>query len=378
MDILSATIVDATLTVSNSGNSRILTKTNFDDLCFSKSVDGASPTLALRCAGGTPIADGTVDFSDLSSSQARYFRLSLTNIFITSGNQSADESEARENICLSPQIYSWNYTHYRTNTGLPDTYVFSRWDIQTNSGTIGTNNPAFVSTGIRKTNGIELRWSATAGRLYRIFAVPQRSSLFLFPSPNSRASRRSSCFAFVHVHARHVLPWSRDVHDRALLIQQFDEAELWRRKWLAVVKERSGTESVPYATELVTLGLSLLRQDKWIDAVPDPCERHVSGWTRCPSPLFVDCGPGRRSRTIPARHSFGRNRRQFRFDFAVFPRLPSPQRGIVQQVVFQLAGVRSRRRFILVVHTRVSRPSLPNLTRPEMASGVILRVQPRS
>jgi hypothetical protein len=49
-------------------------------------------------------------------------------------------------------------------------------------------------------------------------------------------------------------------------LKQFDAAEAWRRKWLAVVKERSGGDSVPYAGELAALGLNLFQQKKWSDA----------------------------------------------------------------------------------------------------------------
>nr|AAX07521.1 putative serine/threonine protein kinase [Gemmata sp. Wa1-1] len=49
---------------------------------------------------------------------------------------------------------------------------------------------------------------------------------------------------------------------------QHDKAEAWRRKWLAVVKERSGAGSRPYADELAALGSNLLQQTKWADAEP--------------------------------------------------------------------------------------------------------------
>jgi tetratricopeptide (TPR) repeat protein len=49
-------------------------------------------------------------------------------------------------------------------------------------------------------------------------------------------------------------------------LKQYDQAEVWRRKWLAVVKERSGADTLPYATELALLGLTLLEQKKWTDA----------------------------------------------------------------------------------------------------------------
>jgi serine/threonine protein kinase/tetratricopeptide (TPR) repeat protein len=47
---------------------------------------------------------------------------------------------------------------------------------------------------------------------------------------------------------------------------QLDDAESWRRKWLAVVKEKSGAESVAYAVELAALGSNLLRQRRWTEA----------------------------------------------------------------------------------------------------------------
>jgi tetratricopeptide (TPR) repeat protein len=56
-----------------------------------------------------------------------------------------------------------------------------------------------------------------------------------------------------------------DCHER---LNQLDQAEAWRRKWLAVVKERSGADSLLYAGELAVLGLNLLQQKKWTDAEP--------------------------------------------------------------------------------------------------------------
>ena len=52
-------------------------------------------------------------------------------------------------------------------------------------------------------------------------------------------------------------------HER---LKQFDRAETWRRKWLAMVKKQSGDDSQAYASALVLLGRNLLLQEKWIDA----------------------------------------------------------------------------------------------------------------
>ncbi|WP_165253841.1 tetratricopeptide repeat protein, partial [Paludisphaera soli] len=50
------------------------------------------------------------------------------------------------------------------------------------------------------------------------------------------------------------------------LLGRLDEAESWRRKWLAAAKERSGADSIPYADESQALGIHLLRRERWSDA----------------------------------------------------------------------------------------------------------------
>ncbi|MFO0936339.1 MAG: serine/threonine-protein kinase [Gemmataceae bacterium] len=44
------------------------------------------------------------------------------------------------------------------------------------------------------------------------------------------------------------------------------EAEAWRRKWSAAVKQRTGLRSVEYAHELSELGGNLIQQRKWVEA----------------------------------------------------------------------------------------------------------------
>jgi tetratricopeptide (TPR) repeat protein len=68
---------------------------------------------------------------------------------------------------------------------------------------------------------------------------------------------------FQHEHAAGFVRSLIACHEK---LNQYDQAENWRRKWLAVVKERSGADSLPYASELAALGRNLLQQKKWNDA----------------------------------------------------------------------------------------------------------------
>jgi non-specific serine/threonine protein kinase/serine/threonine-protein kinase len=47
------------------------------------------------------------------------------------------------------------------------------------------------------------------------------------------------------------------------LTRHFDEAERWRRKWMAVVRQRFGPDSTPYADELAMLSRDLMAQQNW-------------------------------------------------------------------------------------------------------------------
>lgn len=68
---------------------------------------------------------------------------------------------------------------------------------------------------------------------------------------------------FQHEHAHVIIRNTMRAYDQA---QQFERAEVWRRQWLAVLKDREGIDSPAYARELAALGLNLLLQQKWMEA----------------------------------------------------------------------------------------------------------------
>jgi serine/threonine protein kinase/Tfp pilus assembly protein PilF len=68
---------------------------------------------------------------------------------------------------------------------------------------------------------------------------------------------------FEHEHAAFILPNTARAFDEA---GKFAQAERWRRKWLAQVKQRFGSNSIEYASGLAGLGLTLLNQKKWTES----------------------------------------------------------------------------------------------------------------
>jgi type VI protein secretion system component Hcp len=180
------------------GVNRTPAVSTFGDLCFAKPLDSASPALALNCAERSLISSGTVDIMQPAALEARYFRLNFTNIFITSVGQTGSGA-VDENVCLSPQIISWNYTHYRTNSGLADAYISGQWDAFNNRGVKDSTPAAFTAAGIRNSAGVQLNWNAAAGQLYRIYSVTALNQPFVPVALVTAPATGSFSYTFVPV-----------------------------------------------------------------------------------------------------------------------------------------------------------------------------------
>jgi serine/threonine protein kinase len=68
---------------------------------------------------------------------------------------------------------------------------------------------------------------------------------------------------FQHHHAHAIVNNVIACHEE---LKQFDQAEPWHRKWLAVVRKQAGTDSGMAVSWLTALGWNLLQQQKWTDA----------------------------------------------------------------------------------------------------------------
>jgi tetratricopeptide (TPR) repeat protein len=101
----------------------------------------------------------------------------------------------------------------------------------------------------------------TLGSLARVYqeAGKPNQALPLF----AQAARGIEKRRFQHEYAGGIMARTIAAYEQA---EHFDQAETWRRKWLAVVKQRAGAHSPAYASELAGLGANLLQHEKWTDA----------------------------------------------------------------------------------------------------------------
>ena len=77
------------------------------------------------------------------------------------------------------------------------------------------------------------------------------------------AAQRIEEQQFVHANADQIIHNTIFAFEDA---REFEQALIWRRKWLTHVGKTAGVESTLYAGELASLGLSLLQQKKWSEA----------------------------------------------------------------------------------------------------------------
>ncbi|HEX5223097.1 MAG TPA: type VI secretion system tube protein Hcp [Verrucomicrobiae bacterium] len=173
--------VGRTITSGGAGGGRTPSAPSFSEFTVTKLLDSGSPRLALLAAGGggNTINSGAIDLFQLDSDQTRYLRINLTNILVSSYSVSSGGDVPTESVSLAPLVVSWNFTSYRDTSGLPKEYRFNRWNLATLVGNSGTNAPAFVSTGIRSASGVQLSWTAVAGKRYRIYAVTDLTKPFV-------------------------------------------------------------------------------------------------------------------------------------------------------------------------------------------------------
>ena len=101
---------------------------------------------------------------------------------------------------------------------------------------------------------------ANLAAAYQSAGKPEQALILLREAAVSVENR-----SFLHENAADIIGNLCSCHER---LNQFADAEIWRRKWLVTVKQTAGPESGPYAGALMQLGANLLKQAKFAEAEP--------------------------------------------------------------------------------------------------------------
>ena len=143
-------------------------------LNLAKPADKSSPLLALRCADGRPIDRAAIEFIRDTGRRMRFYRISLTNVYISTFQQSAaaaSQDRPTETLALNFESISWTYTEMNKE-GMPLRNLGAYWDLSTVRG--GSSTEPLVRLAASKEGAdMAVSWLARAGVTYQVLGSSQ-------------------------------------------------------------------------------------------------------------------------------------------------------------------------------------------------------------
>jgi type VI secretion system secreted protein Hcp len=123
---------------SSSGGARSSQRCDHQDFSIVKTLDKASPKLALSCCNGQHIKSINVELCRATGDKQKYMEYTLSDVIVSSvcpaGAAQAGEALPLETVGLSYGKIEWIYTATDHKTGKAAGDVKSYWDLTTNKG----------------------------------------------------------------------------------------------------------------------------------------------------------------------------------------------------------------------------------------------------
>lgn len=123
---------------ASSGGGRTAQRANFNPFSFVKTVDKATPKLALFCANGEHIKEITLELCRASGDKQKYLEIKLSDSVVSSYNHSGSSKGGEplpiEEVSFSYGKIDFTYTETDHATGKPKGDVKTNWDLQANKG----------------------------------------------------------------------------------------------------------------------------------------------------------------------------------------------------------------------------------------------------
>jgi len=141
----------------------------FSEFSFAKNQDKSSPQLFLRAANGMPVPRATLELTQTSVDQKRFYQVVLSNCVVRAARVSGASNgsdKPMEQVGLSYNWISWTYSQIRPDgTSAGDTATF--WDVVR-----GTGHEPFRLTGVKEGTNIVVSWLGKSGATYRLSGSP--------------------------------------------------------------------------------------------------------------------------------------------------------------------------------------------------------------
>lgn len=122
----------------SSGGARSAERVNHGDLYIVKSLDKATPKLALACSKGEHISEVTLVLNRNTQQKQKYMEYKMYDVLITSvrpgGAKHGMETLPVEEVSFSYAKIEWIYTETDHGTGRAKGDIKAHWDLKTNKG----------------------------------------------------------------------------------------------------------------------------------------------------------------------------------------------------------------------------------------------------
>jgi len=122
----------------SSGGARSAERCDHQDFSVVKTLDKASPKLALACCNGEHIASIKMELCRATGNKSKYMEYDLSDVIVASarpgGSAQGGEALPLEEVSFNYGKIEWIYTESDHKTGKPKGDVKAHWDLVTNKG----------------------------------------------------------------------------------------------------------------------------------------------------------------------------------------------------------------------------------------------------
>jgi len=122
----------------SSGGGRAAERADHQDFSLVKSMDKASPKLALACCNGEHIPEVTVELCRATGEKAKYMVYKLTDVIVSSvsdgGSGGGSETLPLQEVSFNYGKIEWTYTELDHKTGSAKGDIATHWDQVSNKG----------------------------------------------------------------------------------------------------------------------------------------------------------------------------------------------------------------------------------------------------